>query len=667
MRNFLALVFSAGLVVLLFLVVTANHALNTISEPDVIISVLNDAEAYDYLYDEIIGNLVYDVVEKGVEVNSGIGESSSPTILEFDDPVTAAAAITSFVEKLVPREYLREKIEEGLHGVVPYAAGQTDEFKIDLEVQDRVRELPDSVRTLVTELRLVQQLTDDLIVPQMSEFNSQISGSGLGIEFTQKENETNARLILPPEWVEEQLFHTVDELTTYFVGDSDGFSVLIKLEDRVVIIGEILKDKISSDNTLYKLVFAKVIDPAIQRTVDQSTSVGFGVSLTEQEVTDAVELIAPPEWVRGHGDGVIDALVDYLLGDEDDLNYSVDMTARKAAAAKELQALARIKLVSTLESTPACTSSAAAFASTKAVASGKVPPCLSGGPMINLALEAFVPKMDQQVESFVMRQIPGEISYSLSDFAGQGDGVDQQLSDIREKVIEGISFTEKDLIGLIAGGDEPEALDGAEEQLTILAAGVVITEVDIVKSLGPDEIQQMDDLRAQARNWLSLKWLLWFLVLIPIGIIAFTGGRGWPGRLRWAGGAVVISALIVYLGISLIWSVGKNQLPMEIPVSEEMRVDYPRLSDELGSESPAELVQSALGSWQSGWRNQTLPWIVFGLLSFTVGTLWSRVYKGTGQVVAAGPEVDTVFEPESGNTNGLPSEPETQSPDRKGV
>ena len=192
-------------------------------------------------------------------------------------------------------------------------------------------------------------MTDDLIVPQMSEFNSQISGSGLGIEFTQKENETNARLILPPEWVEEQLFHTVDELTTYFVGDSDGFSVLIKLEDRVVIIGEILKDKISSDNTLYKLVFAKVIDPAIQRTVDQSTSVGFGVSLTEQEVTDAVELIAPPEWVRGHGDGVIDALVDYLLGDEDDLNYSVDMTARKAAAAKELQALARIKLVSTLE------------------------------------------------------------------------------------------------------------------------------------------------------------------------------------------------------------------------------------------------------------------------------------------------------------------------------
>jgi len=667
MRNFLALVFTAGLVVLLFLVVTANHALNTISKPDVIISVLNDAEAYDYLYDEIIGNLVYDVVEKGVEINSGIGDSSSPTILEFDDPGTAAAAITLFVETLVPRAYLREKIEEALQGVVPYAAGQTDEFKIDLEVQDRLRDLPDSVRTLVAELRLVQQLTDDLLVPQMSEFNSQISGSGLGIEFNQKENEANARLIFAPEWVEEQLFQTVDELTPYFVGDSDGFSVLIKLEDRVVIIGDILKDKISSDNTLYKLVFAKVIDPAIQRTVDQSTSVGFGVSLTEQEVTDAVELIAPPEWVRGHGDGVIDALVEYLLGHADDLNYSVDMTARKAAAAKELQALARIKLVSTLEATPACTSSAAAFAATKAVASGKVPPCLSGGPMINLALQAFVPKMDQQVESFVMGQIPGEIAYSLSDFAGQGDGFDQQLNDIRKKVIEGIRFTEEDLVGLIAGGDDPEALDGAEEKLTMMAAGVVITEMDIVNNLGPDEIQQIDDLRGQARNWLSLKWLLWFVVLIPIGIIAFIGGRGWPSRLKWAGGAVAISALIVYLGISLIWSVGKNQLPIEIPVSQEMKVDYPRLSDELGSGSPAELIQNAIGSWQSGWRNQTLPWIIFGLLSFTVGTVWSRVYKETVQVAGVGPEVDVVSESESGNADQLPSEPETQSQDRNGV
>jgi len=664
MRKFLALVFTAGLVVLLFLVVTVNHALDTLSDPDVIISMLNDAEAYDYLYDEIIANLVYDVVEKGIEVNSGIGDSSKPSILEFDDPDTAAIAITLFVETLVPREYLRQKIEEGLRGVVPYATGQTDEFKIDLEVQDRLRDLPDSVRTLVGELRLVQQLTDDLLIPQMSDFSSQISGNALGIEFTEKENANNARVIFAPEWVEKQLFQTVDELTPYFAGDSDGFNVVIKLEDRVVIIGEILKGKIASDDTLYKLVFAKVIDPAIQGTVDQSTSVGFGVSLTEQEVTDAVEVIAPPEWVRGHGDGVIDALVEYLLGDANDLHYSVDMADRKAAAAKELQALARIKLVSTLEATPACASSAAAFAATKAVVSGKVPPCLSGGPMINVALEAFVPKMDQQVEAFVMGQIPEEISYSLSDFAGQGDGIDQQLNDIREKVIEGIRFTQEDLVGIVAGGDDPEALDGAEKKLTMLAQGVVITETNIIDSLGPEEIQQIDDLRGQAKMWLSLKWLLWFVVLIPVGIIAFIGGKGWPGRLKWAGGAVVICGLIVYLGISLIWSVGKNQLPIDFPVSQEMKVDYPRLSDELESGSPAERIQTAMGSWQSGWRNQTLPWIIFGLLSFTAGTIWSRTYREGAQVMGGEPIDAVVSESISGNDDQLQPESEPEAADR---
>ena len=99
--------------------------------------------------------------------------------------------------------------------------------------------------------------------------------------------------------------------------------------------------------------------------------------------------------------------------------------------------------------------------------------------MINMALEAFVPKMDQQVEAFVIGQIPAEISYSLSDFAGQGDGIDQQLEDLREKVIEGIRFTQDDLVGIIAGSDDLEALDEAEKKLTMLAEGVVITEMDI--------------------------------------------------------------------------------------------------------------------------------------------------------------------------------------------
>ena len=137
--------------------------------------------------------------------------------------------------------------------------------------------------------------------------------------------------------------------------------------------------------------------------------------------------------------------------------------------------------------------------------------------------------------------------------------------------------------------------------------------------------------------------------------------------MKWAGGAVVICGLIVYLGISLIWSVGKNQLPIDFPVSQEMKVDYPRLSDELESGSPAERIQTAMGSWQSRWRNQTLPWIILGLLSFTAGTIWSRTYREGAQVMGGEPIDDVVSESISGNDDQLPSEPEPESADRTGA
>ena len=102
-------------------------------------------------------------------------------------------------------------------------------------------------------------------------------------------------------------------------------------------------------------------------------------------------------------------------------------------------------------------------------------------------------------------------------------------------------------------------------------------------------------------------------------------------------------------------------------MSQEMKSDYPRLSEELGSDSPTELIQHAIGSWQSAWRNQTLPWIIFGLFSFTIGTVWSRVYKQTPQVGDGEAEVDVLSESESGNANPLPSEPESHAPERTGA
>ena len=629
MRKTFALLLAVPFLILFLTAVTLNQVVETASEPDVIIGMVNDAEAYDYVYDHIILNIVRDLVERGVEVNSGLGDSSAPTVLSFDDPEATAMAIFGLIETIVPREYVKEKFEEGLRGLVPYLKGEVDEFTIDLEIQDRVRAVPEAVRSVVIDLKLTEQVVDDLLVPQIAEFNSKVSGDALGIQFSPEEIRETAQVVFEVDWLERQLFDAIDEITPYFAGDADSFNVVLNFADRIVIIGKILKDKLNREDTLYTLVFAQVLDPLIQQTVAQSTSVGFGISLTEQEVADTFEVVAPPNWVREQGDGVIDALIDYMVGNTDDLNYTVALTDRKISATFELQALARQKLNRTLGGIPGCGSPADAIAAAQDLTAGQLPRCLAGGQTtIDLALNTFGPIMDAQVESFVSTQVPDQVSYSLADFESQVGGGLATVLDLRDRVIEGVSFTDQDLISLLADENDPAAVADAEELLQILAAGVVITEKTLTDGLTPDSLQQLDNVRGYVNLRLSLRLLLWVVVLIPLLVIGFIGGRGWAGRLKWTGGVAAVCALIVYGGIAVGWSfidVAKDQIPdYEANLSSEFRADFPRLAVELTGDGPVELLQTAFDSWQRGWRNQTLPWMFAGVLVFAAASVWPR-------------------------------------------
>jgi hypothetical protein len=111
---------------------------------------------------------------------------------------------------------------------------------------------------------------------------------------------------------------------------------------------------------------------------------------------------------------------------------------------------------------------------------------------------------------------------------------------------------------------------------------------------------------------------------MPLVIITLISGGGWAGRLKWVGGVAAVSALIVYGGIVVAWSL--NDIAQDYApdfgalVSSEFKVDYPRLSAELESDEPNVRIERALGAWQQGWRNQTIPWIIGGLAAFAVGT-----------------------------------------------
>jgi hypothetical protein len=642
MRKILALLLAGLFLILFFIAVTVNQVVDTASDPDVITGMIDDAELYDYAYDNIIGNLVHDMVDKGIEVNTGLDDSSSPTVLKFEDTDAATLAITNLIEMLVPREYVKEKLEEGLNGVVPYARGETDEFEIDLEVQERVRAVPEAVRQLVSELDLTERIIADILVPQLDSFMDDISGQALGIEFTSAEIESSARQLFEPVWLEGQLFGAIDEITPYFAGDTDSFNVVLKFDDRVTVIGTILKNKLSSEDTLYNLVFSQVIDPLIEQTVAQSTSVGFGIALTEAEVVATFAAIAPRDWVQEQGEGVIDALIAYLVGATDTLEYSVDLADRKLTAVTELQSLAKTKLESTLAGIPNCATPLDLLGASQDIQSQQLPRCVAGGQVtINAALAIFLPVMNSQVEAFVAGQVPSEVAYTQADLEAQLGGTFDTVIDVRRRISDGVSFTDQDLIAMMAGDSSAASRADAENNLQILADGIAFSEEDITNSLTPLAQQQFDDIRGYVNTGLSLRWILWVLVLIPLLVIALIGGKGWAGRLKWAGGVAVVSAVIVYGGIAVAWSfndIAQDYIPdYGSKVSAEFKADYPRLGAEIESGELDARFERALDSWQGGWRNQTIPWIIVGAVVFAIGVAWPRFTEKEGVRMGTGP------------------------------
>ncbi|HIF72411.1 MAG TPA: hypothetical protein EYQ61_07660 [Dehalococcoidia bacterium] len=642
MRNLLAVLLTGVFFILFFIATTVNQVVDTASDADVVTGMLHDAEMYDYVYDNIVGNLVHDMVEKGIEVNSGLGEESAPAVLKFDDIDAASLAITDLIETLLPREYVQEKFEESLNDLVPYARGQVDEFTIDLEVQERVRSVPAAARKIVSDLELTERVIEDLLVPQLDSLSDQVTEQALGISFTPEELETNARLIFAPEWLEGQLFGAIDEVTPYFAGDTDTFTVKLQFGDRIVVAGQLLKDKLSDGDTLYNLVFSQVVDPLIQQTVAQSTSVGFGISLTEVEVVGAFEVIAPPDWVQAQGEGVIDSLIGYLAGTADSLGYSVDLSDRKVAATGELQDLARKKLSSTLGDIGTCTTPADVLGASQDLASRQLPRCVAGGQAtIDVALATFGPIMDAQVSSFIDQQVPSVVSYTQADFDAQLGGSLDSINEYRDQIIEGVSFTEQDLTDAMSTPGDRQSRADAEEALRILADGVLITEKNITDNLSAAELLQLDDVRGYVKTALSVRWLLWVLVLLPLLAIAMIGGRDWASRLKWAGGVAVVCGLLVYGGIAVAWSfnsIATEYLPdYGSRVSDEFMDDYPRLSAELLSGELNVRFERALGSWQQGWRNQTVPGIIAGLVAFAIGIVLPKLGGEKGERLGGGP------------------------------
>lgn len=609
--------------VLFIAALLVSRVVNTAGDPGEIAGVINDADLYDFAYDRVLDAALSDITARGVTVETGL---DGPKTLAFDDPARADAALKAFIETVLPREYVKRKVEEALNGIIPYASGRSDTFEIDLETSERIDSLPEAVRVASARIGLGELVVTEILVPTVRDLSDSITNEALGINLTPDEAEDAARRILPPDWIETQVFSVVDQTAPYFAGTEDDLDVVINLRDRVPVAGQILKDKLNDEDTLVRLVFEQVVDPLVASIVADSTVLAFGVEITESDLQEAVEIVAPEDWVRTQGDGIIDAVVAWLVGATENLEYTLELEERKVDAAIQLNELALRKLDEQIAATPVCQNPTQAAQALNGALSGTFPSCLPSNS--SEVVNVMRPVISNEISNFVLTSLPDQIVYSDADLRAQlGEDSLATLDTLRDQVINGVGFDKQDLINQLAADGDPQSVADANELLDIVRAGIMFDQTEITDRMDAAQLSQFNEIR----DWISLGWTFRWIIFLPAVLllvaVSFIGGRGWTGRVKWAGAPVAIVAILFFASIQVGWASTSSLRNVDVPadtLSADNRADFPALSALIYGDEFQNMAERVGSAWISGLAISAVPWAIGGLAIFAIGFFYPR-------------------------------------------
>ncbi len=640
-RRLSALIAAVIFLAVFAVAMTSTLAVRAAGDEKFVPALLDDAGVYDFIYDGALDAALSDAVAREYVV-SGAG-ATSPVTIRFKDPAKAKAALRSLVNGLVPREYVKQEVDQAFGQVVPYLTGRTDTFKIDLETGERIMAVPGALRAASTELSLGQFISEQVVAALVRQQVSQLTTDTLGITITEEEAVSAAAHIIPPEWVEQRLFEAADAVAPYLAGSADSFQVKFPLTDRVTAVADVLKAKLEREDLASKIIFDKIAGPYVEQALGGIKVLSFQVQVTPEEVGEALQELAPPEWMDQQAAGVIDNAVAYLIGETDHLEYTVDLSERKQAAIPVLQKLAERKLTEVARSIPGCVTAPDNVAALAELAASRIPKCSP----FNLDLSAFVapllPLVLKDLDKVVLAAVPDSITYTDADLrSALGPGALATLASVRGTVQKGVSFTDQDLLGLIK---DPEARTTYQDGVARVRAGVTWDQDDLTALAGTPEMQaQLDQVRNYGSYLRLAPWLTGLMLAVTAVSVGVTGGRGWPGRLKWTGAALATAAVVFLVAVQVGTTYAQDRLKQELSgrqlVDDQFRKDMPATAAFLESSAVTDQAAKAVGVLSGRYQQPARYWAVAGALVLALGVLLGVLSgrRRNGQTEEPGPD-----------------------------
>ena len=461
----LGVVFFALLLVTLVLIQVSN----TFLDPDFYPSEMRKADVYEFALDELLTTFIDEARAK----DAGFYSAD----LEENPFITAGLTtkqIVSSIRRAVSPEWVQGLVEQSFDQIGRYVTGERAEFAVNYKAGERAVTLVGEIKSLLREADAYNLLYQEVVTPAVDD--AVTFDLPLGLEVSNDRIVEAIQTVASPVWVRRQVESTLDAVTPYFLGAADGFEVWIRLGDRAEIAVDETK-RLLRETDAYELLYDQVVAPSLLSALGGGVELPFDLTVTDEEVLDALRKTAPLEWVQEQAERIVDDATPYLVGETDRFSTLISLADNKREAEAVIVELVDTRLTDTLERRlPPCGTSQLREALSD-ISRGSLPSCVPPQiPVADLVKRIGVDVTDLVTE-LVFAPLPDEIRFTEIQIklalsaAGAEENIDR-IDEVREILRDGWTYTDADLREDIFEQFGQDGLDNLEDVRGFLKDGV---------------------------------------------------------------------------------------------------------------------------------------------------------------------------------------------------
>ena len=341
----------------------------------------------------------------------------------------------------------------------------------------------------------------------------------------------------PAAWLKSTFEGATGQVVPYVVGDRDTFAVSVALKERIdPLVAGI--DGVVDDHgdEMYSYVTEDLMVPSVTEELANGAELPYGISLSEQEISDVVEASMPQAQseVLGWFKEMVATMGDYVKGDVDSLALDIDLTLVKSQAVTAVNQLVEDKLHNSFDSVPpTCTSEFQFLAEIQTLPEGQMPSCRPAGytyEQFKSALETHMGRtFAQAVDQEVMARIPGTYEFDDDQMReALGEDTADALDQVRDFIVnDQARVTDENFRDLFDKEDDGTGMSAAEEE------------------------KDFDQARNLIHTVKMMQYVLWPVSILLLVGVGFLLGRSWKGRLLWAAGTLLVTALVFAIAVGV--------------------------------------------------------------------------------------------------------------------